>query len=170
MKILLAQRVAAAVACLGFLMPQGAFAGQPVAASAADIALRDGGLFVGQVVDASGKAMTKADVSIRQAGVEVATTSTDANGVFAAKGLNGGQYTVVAGGGQVNYRLWAANTAPPTANKAALVVTGADIANGQHGNGGVVGWVKNHPMIVAAGVAAAIAIPLAVADDDDPTS
>lgn len=182
MKLRFVQHAAAAIACVGLLLPQGALAATPaVGATQGDVALRDGGLLVGQVVDAQGKPLASVEVSVRQAGAEIVRTKTDKNGVFAANGLRGGEYQMIAAGGQVNYRLWAAQTAPPAASNGVLIVTGDDVINGQCQTcppnacppghvGGIVGFVKNHPMLVAAGVAAAIAIPVALADDDDPTS
>lgn len=174
MKIVVAQRVAAALACIGMLA-QPALAGSPVAQSAvADIALADGGLMTGKVVNAQGAPLSKKAVSLQQAGQEIATATTNEEGVFAVQGLRGGLYQVVSEGGVVSYRLWAPNTAPPAANQSALIVTGQEILNGQYGpqsghgsGGGVMGWVREHPLLVAGGIAAAIAIPLAVADDDD---
>lgn len=180
MKIRFVQHAAAALACLGLLLPQSAFAAPAAGAMKSDVALRAGGLLVGQVVDAHGKALADAEVSVLLGEDEVVRTLTDKNGVFAAKGLRGGEYQIVAGGGQVAYRLWAEQTAPPAASNGVLIVTGSEIINGQcqtcppagcpPQHGGIVGWVKSHPMLVAAGIAAAIAIPVAVADDDDPTS
>jgi len=183
MKILVAQRVAAALACFGMLI-QPTLAGAPIAESApavADVALGNGGVFVGKVVNAQGAPLAKVAVSMQQSGHEVATTTTDAEGVFAVQGLRGGLYQVVSEGGVVSYRLWAPNTAPPAANQSALIVTGGEIVNGQYGppmgvktsnSNGCLAWMRNHPILVAGGVAAAIAIPLAVAaaDDDDPAS
>jgi hypothetical protein len=183
MKILVAQRIAAAMACFGMLI-QPALAGAPIVESAqapvvADVALGNGGVFVGKVVNAHGAPLVKVAVSLQQAGNEVATTTTDAEGVFAVQGLRGGVYQVVSEGGVVSYRLWAPNTAPPAANQSALIVTGTEIVNGTsvagtqytpaHG-GGIMGWMRQHPILVAAGVATAIAVPLALADDDDPAS
>lgn len=186
MKILVTQRIAAAMACFGMLI-QPALASAPIVESAqapavADVALGNGGLFVGKVVNAQGAPLAKVAVSMHQAGQEVATTTTDAEGVFAVQGLRGGLYQVVSEGGVVSYRLWAPNTAPPAANQSALIVTGGDVVNGQqycppaapacppsHG-GGILGWMREHPILVAAGVATAIAVPLALADDDDPAS
>jgi len=189
MKIRFVHHAVAVLACIGMLMPQGALAASPTPdVMGRDIALRDGGLFVGQVVDAQGKPMAASEVSVRFGKEEIVRTKTDKNGVFAAKGLRGGEYTVVAGGGQVSYRLWAPETAPPVACKGALIVTGDAIVNGQcntcppgyggacgpacdtGAGGGILGFVKSHPILVASGIAAAIAIPLAIADDDDPTS
>lgn len=180
MKIVVAQRVAAALACVGMLV-QPALAGSPVALPAvADIALTDGGLMTGKVVNAQGAPIAKTSVSLQQAGQEIATAVTNEEGAFAVQGLRGGLYQVVSNGGVVSYRLWAPNTAPPAANQSALIVTGQEILNGQYcgpnscppgqggGNGGgIMGWVREHPLLVAGGIAAAIAIPLAVADDDD---
>lgn len=183
MKIVVAQRVAAALACVGMLVQPG-LAATPVAAGpvVADVALAQGGLFSGKVVNAQGAPLAKTAVSLQQAGVEVASTATNEEGVFAVQGLRGGLYQVVSEGGQVSYRLWAPNTAPPAANQSALIVTGQEILNGQYCNtcppgqpvagphghgGGVMGWVRQHPLLVAAGIATAIAVPLAVADDDD---
>lgn len=178
MKIRSMQRAAAALACVGLLMPQGAIAA-PVAPQqvakkvvSQDVALRKGGVFVGQLVDAQGKALAGSEVALIHGKDIVVRTKTDKNGVFAAKGLRGGEYRVAAAGGQTNYRLWAPKTAPPAASNGALIVTGDAVVNGQYPaqGGGVVQFVKDHPMLIAAGVAAAIAIPLAVADDDDPSS
>lgn len=185
MKIVVAQRVAAALACVGMLA-QPALAGSPVVHTAvADIALADGGMMTGKVVNAQGAPLAKTAVSLQQAGQEIAKTVTNEEGVFAVQGLRGGLYQVVSEGGMVSYRLWAPNTAPPAANQSALIVTGQDVLAGQycgpnacppgttsgggHGNG-IMGWVREHPLLVAGGIAAAIAIPLAVADDDDDPS
>ncbi|TWT87565.1 hypothetical protein Mal64_31070 [Pseudobythopirellula maris] len=172
-RIRFVQHAAAALACVGMLFPAGTFAAPvEVANPALDIALQEGGLLVGQVVDAQGAPLTKADVSIRQGGVEVVSVKTNEEGVYAAKGLRGGLVEVVAGEGRVAYRLWEPQTAPPAANKSALMVTGADVVNGQFGfgGGGAMDFMRQHPMLVAAGIATAIAVPLALADDDDSAS
>ncbi len=188
MRVTFFHKFAVALALGGMLVPQAALAAPASVesrqqAAVADVALRSGGVFVGQVVDAHGAPLGGAEVSVRFAGKQVVGCTTDAQGVFAAQGLRSGQYDVVAGGGQVTYRLWEEGSAPPTANNGALVVTGDEIVSGQCGGcepggcppnagatAGALGWMKSHPLLVAAGVAAAIAIPLALADDDDPTT
>jgi hypothetical protein len=161
--------IAAAIACFGMVLPTSAMAAAPAAAAPnSDVALRTGGLLVGQVVDQQGVAKAGTPVSVQFAGKEVVNTTTDANGVFAAKGLRGGQYQLVTPQGGSVCRLWAADTAPPSARPAALVVSGNEVVRGQGGPGGAwVGWVKSHPYITAGTVAAAIAIPLALASNDD---
>jgi hypothetical protein len=159
----------ATIACLGMIVPPSALAGQP-AKLANDVALRPGGLLVGQVVDAQGAVQAGRVVSIQHGDREVVRTSSDQNGVFAAQGLRGGQYQIATENGLSVCRLWAPETAPPAAHEAAIVVTGQDVVRGQWGGGGAwLNWVRSHPYITAGIVAAAIAVPLAVAagDDDD---
>jgi hypothetical protein len=165
--------MAAAVACVGMVIPPSAFAAEPVA-GASDVALRPGGLLVGQVVDRQGVPRAHQTVSIQYGPHEVVRTTTDQNGTFAAQGLRGGQYQLVTHEGISVCRLWAADTAPPAAQPDALVVCGNEVVRGQWGHGGHGGplhgsldWVRAHPYITAGAIAAAIAIPLALADDDD---
>ncbi len=171
MKRRLCQQIAAAVAVLGMVLPQTVFAGQPARPSV-DVALGPGGLLTGQVVDENGVAQPGLPVVIQQGQQQVVRTATDENGQFFAQGLRGGQHQIVTPAGPVAYRFWAANTAPPAANNAALVVANHDVVRGQYGPGGAwLGWVRSHPYITAGIIGAAIAIPLAVADDDwEPSS
>jgi hypothetical protein len=173
MKRRLCQQIAAAVATLGMLIPQMAFAGQPVRPSN-DVALGPGGLLTGQVVDESGVAQTGVPVVVQQGQQRIVQTATDEHGQFFAQGLRGGQHQIVTPGGPVAYRFWAANTAPPAAKNSAVVVASRDVVRGQWGcgpGGTWMGWVRAHPYITAGVIGAAIAIPLAVADDDwEPSS
>src|SRR5262245_34199315 len=68
---------AAAVAALGMVLPSSVMAATPVAAEAVtDIALRQGGMLVGQVVDPQGAAKAGTPVVIQYAGKEVVRTTT----------------------------------------------------------------------------------------------
>ncbi len=69
------------------------------------------------------------------------------------------------------YRLWAPNTAPPVAQQGVILVVGDDVIRGQHGYSAgpfasMAQWVADHPLITASAIGAAIAIPLALDDDD----
>jgi hypothetical protein len=176
------QTLLAALACAGTIFPLQAQASQPVSA-VRDVALRSGGVLVGQVVNPQGTIQAGSAVSIWQNDREVVSTKTDANGVFAAQGLRGGQYQIMTADGHSLCRLWAPDTAPPAAADTALVVSGADVVRGQWTapmsagaayGGRWLDWVRSHPYITAGIVAAAIAAPLAVAatddDDDGPSS
>jgi len=171
---------AAAIASIGMVLPTAGLAA-PAGTGNDDVALREGSVLVGQVVNQQGQAMANANVSIRYADHEVVRTTTDANGVFAAKGLRGGQYDILTEDGIRTCRLWAPDTAPPAARPAALLVSGDNVVRGQgmmgyghgmmgHGHGMVNGWVtwmKTHPYLTAGTMAAAIAVPLAFIDDDE---
>jgi hypothetical protein len=174
MRVITLQRLAAAIACVGMILPSAAMSNertQSPVTSGIDIALADGGVFVGQIVDAQGVAQVESEVAVLYQGKEVVRTVTDERGVFAARGMRGGQYEVVAQGCVAPCRLWAAHTAPPAARPAALIVTNVDVVNGQYGSlgtpGGVLGWMQSHPLLVAGAVVTAIAIPVAIAADDD---
>jgi hypothetical protein len=161
---------------MGITMPSACLAA-PAGTGQHDVALGDGGVLVGQVVNPQGVVKANANVSIRYGNHEVVRTTTDANGVFAAKGLRGGQYEILTDDGYRTCRLWAPETAPPAARPAALVVSGQQVVRGQgfmpHGVPGQgpfkawVGWMKAHPYLTAGTVAVAVAAPLAFIDDDD---
>jgi hypothetical protein len=171
----------AAIASIGLMLPPTALATQPGPHQpsqhsqplfrTSDVALRRGGLLVGQVVNQQGAPQAGAVVAIRYADREIVRTTTDNDGVFAAQGLRGGQYQLVTENGQSICRLWAVDTAPPSAQQTALIVSGEDVVRGQFGYPGYgymsdwVEWMKTHPYLTAGTIAAAIAIPIALTDD-----
>jgi len=136
------QSAAVAVASIGTLMPNAILAAGPrnmttpaavEAPAVTDVALAEGGVLRGQVVDAQGVAVGDAAVTVHTQAGEVARTMTDRDGNFAISGLKGGSYTIWTGetGGQ--YRLWNAQTAPPVSAKGVLLVRGTT-TRGQDGN------------------------------------
>ena len=132
MKLAHVQTMAAATACLGMLISPTALAAPPGQTGVvADVALGDGGTLSGQVVDAQGAPLPATVVSIRTGGREVLQATTDAQGGFAGDGVKGGVYEVTAAGSHGVYRLWAPKTAPPSANRGILAVSG-DAVRGQY--------------------------------------
>ncbi|MEM8947003.1 MAG: carboxypeptidase-like regulatory domain-containing protein [Planctomycetota bacterium] len=151
----------------------------PVATIAAaqapsDIVLQDGGLLIGRIIDAQGKPVAMTPVSLQSGGKEVARVVSDESGRFEVKGLTGGVYQIASTGHQGVYRIWAPRTAPPAAVNGLSIVSQPEVIRGQYGPGpgnpfSAAGqWIAEHPIITAGAVAAAIAIPIAVDDDDDP--
>jgi len=171
---------AAILSCLGMLASPVAAA--PVAVAPRDVALHDGGVLLGQVVNAQGASLANTSVSLISGGKVVARTQSDPTGKFTVSGLKGGVYQVASANHQGTYRLWSPRTAPPAASRGILLVSGEDFALGQcstdscgQGVGGgpfsgVTNWISQHPIITAGAVAAAIAIPIALSDDDDPAT
>ncbi len=149
------------LATLGLCLPEVAFAAAPAAPAppVVDVALNDGGVLQGQVVDLQGSGVAGVPVSVTAQDQKVVNTTTAEGGRFSVKGLRGGVYKLVAGHGQGVYRMWAANTAPPSAQRNAIVYT----QNGGGGGGGLKMFLSN-PIVIAGLVATAIAVPVALAN------
>ncbi len=165
---------AAALSCLGMLLSPMAMAAAPLAAPSpmapSDVALGEGGVLVGQVVDAQGAAVAMATVTLADHKQEIAQVRADQEGKFSVPGLRGGVYRISSRGQDAMYRLWAPHTAPPVAQQGVILVVGDDVIRGQYGNSpgpfaSIAQWVADHPLITAAVLGAAIAIPIALDDD-----
>lgn len=157
---------AAALACAGMLLTPLTQAASPVTAPR-DVALQQGGVLSGQLLDQQGAPQVNAPVSIQTGSVEVARVTTDQQGKFTVSGLRGGVHYVASAGHRGNYRFWAPQTAPPAAQRGLLMVDSNATVRGQHG-GGALGFVADHPVFTAAAIGTAIAVPIAITDDDDP--
>lgn len=135
-----------------------------------DVALQEDGVLLGQVVNPQGVPVPDAAVRISDGKQQLGLAKTNQDGYFAFKGLKGGLYQMQAADGSGMFRLWAARTAPPSAQKGALLVSGQDLARGQMGPR-LRTWMQN-PWVVGGAIGAAIAVPVAIvaSDDDGPTS
>ncbi len=117
------------LACWGMIAPQSVSVAQEratVRAQLADVALAQGGVLRGRVINSQGKSMAGANVVVGHAGHVIARTTADKDGFYAVKGLRGGVH-------QVNsslVRLWSAGTAPKAARQNVLNVSGS-IVRGQ---------------------------------------
>lgn len=121
-------RILGAIA-LAMLATQVAFAADKPQVS--DVALRDGGILVGQVVDKNGAPQANAEVLVVQNGKAVAVDRTDKNGQFSAKGLRGGVYHIATKNANGIYRAWAPRTAPPVAKQGVTLISGEMVLRGQ---------------------------------------
>ena len=150
------------IAALGFCLPQPLLASPPTGPTPVvlDVALNHDGVLLGQVVDPQGLAKANSPVSLRFQEKEVARAVTDANGRFAFSKLQGGVYQLVAANGHGAYRLWAPGTAPPKAERGAMVIAGKDLMRGQYG-GGMRFWMSN-PWVICGIVATAVAVPVGI--------
>ena len=120
------------------LLPQFALAATPQVnnaekAAITDIALHDGGILVGRVLDRNGESMTRQKISVRQNARLIAETMTDKNGQFIINDLRGGIYQITSERGVGSFRAWAHQTAPPTAHQLALLVEDDQVVRGQFG-------------------------------------
>ena len=154
----------------GLSMPPAAMAETQVRPSAgrqhdevvADIALAKGGVLHGQVVDAQNKVLAGKKVSLRSVNGQEFTAETNQQGQFALAGLKGGTYTAMTEGSTGTFRLWAAETAPPSAIPGVMLMPGRETVRGQ--NGGIA-----RGTLIILGITGAI-VAVGLASDDDPSS
>lgn len=163
-------RSLALFACLGMLLPSEVLAENPAARSAAsrtlDVALHDGGLLVGQVVNTTGTSLQNVEVTIVGHGRALAKTRTDGLGRFAVKGLTSGNYYLATNGSLVAVRTWSQSIAPPAVAQGAMLVSGTTVrAQDGYGaasfNQGGYGQTYNTSLVNTDGAAA----PAPVAED-----
>jgi hypothetical protein len=160
-------KIGALMACLGVTATHLALANPPASSPRAaiirDVALREGGVLHGSVLDGAGRALPDLPVQVRRGDVVVATARTDAQGRFAAANLTGGVHQVTTPNGAAVYRLWTPAAAPPAAAPSALVLPEGGVVRGQAGGMGA--WVA--PAVSAAVIATTAGITVAIAAGDD---
>lgn len=158
------------MAVAGFCLPQPLLASEAApqrAQTATDVALTEGGTLIGQVFDAQGAPLARVTVVLQGQDQQVLSVQTDQSGRFSVQGLRGGVYVISSAKGYGTYRLWAPGTAPPLAQKGALVVAGQQTVRGQFGP--LPFWLSN-PWVIAGIVATAVAVPVAIHNADRPSS
>jgi hypothetical protein len=152
---------------MGICVPQVAFAAEP-APAILDVALADGGVLHGQVINAQGAGAAGMPVYIRTQDRDVAAATTAADGGFAVQGLKGGVYQVSTLQGHGIYRLWSPGTAPPVAQNGAILYTQSSAVDSnvvhytQNGDGGGLKMLLTNPIVIAGIVATAVAVPVAL--------
>jgi hypothetical protein len=156
------QATVCAFSSAGLLMPQSQLLAatpdappaqiQPAAPMVLDVALAEGGLLRGQVVDGAGQPVAEAPVAVFYEGKEVAKTTSDADGNFAISSLKGGQHVVISGDHGGLCRMWSTQTAPPSANSRMLIVKSPQLVRGQWLSGGGLLMLGVLGGIVAGGV------------------
>ncbi len=104
-----------------------------------DIALREGGVLHGQVLNRQGQPVKQGAVKLIQNERVVAQTVSDERGNFSVDGLRSGVYAIQSGEHTSYHRLWTADQAPPAANRGLLIVDGPMAARGQIAGFGALG-------------------------------
>jgi len=98
-----------------------------------DVALAQGGLLKGQLLNEQMQPVAGTEVTIVANGRTVAATTTDANGVFAVAGLRGGFHQITTAVAIENCRFWIAGTEPPRATQGIQIIASRDVVRGQWG-------------------------------------
>ena len=137
-----------------------------------DVMLGTGGRLTGQVYDVAGVPAAGVEVALLQYTEAPQLTVSDSAGNFAFDHLAGGTYQLIAGGGSQMVRAWALNTAPPSATASVLVVVGDQVVRGDWTDPGraAIEWCRAHPWLTTTAIVTAVAVPLAIAADDDDNS
>lgn len=138
----------------------------PVKLPTQDVELSADGVLQGYFVNeeqGAGEAGLK--VTLHQNSAEpIAATVTGENGEFQFSGLRGGTYQVVVDDEHVMaYRAWTAGTAPPRTTQQAVFVAGDATRAGLW----FAGLSPEAQLAILALIAAGIAIPIAIAANDD---
>ena len=142
-----------ALALAGLCQPTTADAEIPSLPQITDLALRDGGVLVGQVVNNKNAPQRGMRVSLRDSqDREVAAAITNRQGSFTMSGIRGGVYQLVTRQGRQIYRIWPPDTAPPSAQQTARLVVNDE--------GRIIRAPGAMGTLIGAGVATAICVPV----------
>jgi hypothetical protein len=139
-----------------------------------DLKLDAEGQMHGRVTDASSAAVGDAQVIVYRGLQPVAQTVADESGRFTVPNLASGVYhfecrTAADELGQADYRLWTQGAAPPAAVDNAQLRSQPMIVRGQHPPSSIWCFLTT-PWVTAAILTAAIAVPIAVTNNDDSAS
>ncbi|RMF97053.1 MAG: hypothetical protein D6741_10420 [Planctomycetota bacterium] len=136
-------------------------------AAVCDIELDENGFLQGVVVNMEGVPIKETPLSLFQGTKKVAVGKTNNLGQFRLGPFAGGSYHLMVRDYVLVLRTWKNKTAPPNAKPAVLVVIGDQTTRGQR----PIGELFHSDVVVVGGlVAAAIAIPLATANDNSSPS
>ena len=164
--------------------------------SVLDVRLREDHTMVGKLVNRQGKPLSNVSVEVLAKRRAPMMTKTDLDGIFVIPHLETGDLTLRMAGQTQMIRVWAFHLAPPRAPSAVLLVVGDTVRGQccgtqcptvcRHdsctpdcggcdsccgygafgGRGGNAYRLLSNPIVLGSMVGAAIAIPLAIDDDD----
>ncbi len=144
-----------ALACIGMVIPQAAFAAPKAATvpvvKARDVALNTTGDLTGAVLNATAKPVDGAKVVLTQNGKAVAQTISKKDGTFTLPQVKSGSYDIAVGEAKAPIRVWKSEAAPANAvRKMALASEGVIRAQDGYdgGGGGVIGGLDIITLIV----------------------
>ena len=178
----LSRRLVVLLACISLACPPSSrllAAETATAPRTRDIQLDASGRLVGQLVDREGSPVKSAWIGLRQGQEEPRYVQTNNQGEFAFASMRGGVYQLFSEDAGGLYRVWTAQSAPPISQPAAMLVTG-DTHRGQNNcpptrqmglgaghYGGAIMNTLNNPWVFGGAVAAGIAIPIVLSNNDD---
>ncbi len=178
----LRNRMVVSLICVALVVPRSGVADESASdrgqggLRAFDVRLTDQGDFGGQFVNSQGQALSETQVTIWTKDELAGRAVTDRDGRFVFRGLPAGVYQVIAPGVGCIARLWQPSAAPPAAAEAILLVQGP-VVRGQYPprpntphpgvyDGAVMKTLSN-PWVFSGLLAAGIAVPIVVSNNDN---
>ena len=144
-----------------------------------DVRLDNQGRMRGQLVDRQGNPQPNSLVVLQAQGEQLSQVQTNQQGNFTFDGLRGGIYQVVGSDTEGIYRVWTYKSAPPASRDTVLLVRGDTLRgqtccrpNRQMGigaghYGGAIMRSLNNPWLFGTAIAAGIAVPIIITNNDD---
>ena len=149
-------------------------AGEPIEIRSSDVALNEGGLLKGTVLNTAAQPVAGVAVNVLHDDKVVAISMSNEQGEFTIKGLRNGAHVVKVGTTQKAVRLWGTDTAPPAAVENIAIVIDDEAVRGQTGlmSGSQVGGfiASNAGALLLIGGAAAITLGTTLDNNAEPAS
>ena len=135
-----------------------------------DVIFQSGNVLTGRVQDADGAIIPNAEILVTQANREIARTTATESGEFAVTLPKGGIYLVTSGDRLQLVRVWTTKAAPPNSQNELVLAPSTIVVRGQNPSGlfGMNPGVSMFAgLVIGAGVATAIAVPVALNNADN---
>lgn len=129
-----------------------------------DIVLRPGNVLAGELVDSEGMPQADQDVFLSFGRHEIARGTTNKSGKFLIEVPRGGVYLVTSGSCVKVVRTWTSTAAPPAARDHLTLSPATTVIRGQNYESGTNPITR---LLFLGGIAAAIAIPIALSNNGD---
>jgi hypothetical protein len=143
----------------------------PRAASTIDVSLGTDGTLQGQVVLTNGQMAAGATMVLFERQERVAVVRADQRGQFSLPATGGNTNYQIAWqttngeNGLIEVRAWTSSAAPPHAKQELVLQSQINVIRGQYSSGGL-GCFLTNPWVMAGLITAAIALPIALTNDD----
>ena len=124
-----------------------------------DVVLQPGNIVAGEVLSADGTPLVEGEVVVHLGRHEVTRVTTNQLGEFAAEVPRGGVYVISSSAGALLVRTWTAAAAPPNSLYRVAITPQSTVIRAQNSDGGFNPLLG---LLLAGGIAAAIAIPIAL--------
>ena len=142
-----------------------------------DVALNSKGELHGQLVSPSGKPESSAEVKLHSSSDKkkpATKVKTDKDGRFIIRGLRRGPCMLTVNDQSYAFRVWPEKQAPPKSIRTVALVAANVEVRGQYEDAGasnsIWGMSTGAKLAVGVVIATAIAVPVALSDDDDDAS